>query len=344
VIPSVESKRIYFITESEEQQMDSVMSFGGYNIQCEPSEISMHYSWHCVDCPVRNSRGNAQCTVCGHRPGALAPPYGPYLAITNEEQEITGQPLQPSSSIVSSSDGESGDGNTPSPPNQMSAYTVRINLPMYKSMEVICGYLRRRAEEVELFRGDAPPDIVGLVAMFFPFTVFSWAENRSIVTSTMGESSKCRRRPEAFGQWQNCFALSSVGCSDIDITRRFQWRLFTARYVSGSKVIIGFIEENASFSQRLFVSGSHFAEFNGGYGVCSDGSMLCDGGSSSASDMNVELQWVDMRGERKCYFFLNGRKVFELPPDQQYKLAVAIHGDIEVICSQFEEIYEFHGE
>jgi len=317
-------------------------SLGGCIIQCEPSEISMYYSWNCVDCPVRNSRGNAQCTVCGHRPGALSPPYRP--TTNNEDQEMTVQPLQPSSSIASSSDGGSGNGPTPSPSNQMVRYSVRSHLPIYKDMEVIHGYLRRTAEDIKLFRGDAPPEIVDLVAMFFPFTVFNWTENRGVVTSTMGESSKCRPRPGALGQWQNCFASSSVWCADIDITRRFRWRLFSSRYVSGSKVKVGVIEENASSSPTIFGSGSDFTEFPGGHGVCSDESILSDGGTLSASDMTVELQWVHMMGERKCYFFLNGHEVCELPPNQRYKLAVAMHGNIDVICSEYEEIEEYHGE
>lgn len=268
--------------------------------------IAAQYSWNCVDCPMRNSKGTCSCAACGHVPGARAPPY---IAASEPES------LLPAPSV-----------------NRVMSLTPRPE-PMINSI-VVSGYLRQCTRAL----GDQcqiPDALEGLVHQFSA-NFFRWDNGHDFECRMVGDRAICQRRDRfiASDVWRNCFALFSVGygCTIV----RYRWTLLCQ---FGEKVIIGFMETNASSDCML----TNFAEYPNGYGVCSDGRRIAEGHTLYSEDsgfdlekVQVDLQWVfTSRGGWKCQFLVNQRKAFELEPDRQYRLAVAVSDGTEVWCTDF---------
>merc|ERR1719295_837456 len=156
---------------------------GNGRLHAPEGTIAAQYSWNCVDCPMRNSKGTGSCAACGHVPGAPAPPYD----AASEPESIP-----PAPSV-----------------NRVKSLTPRSE-PTINSI-VVSGYLRQCTRAL----GDQtqiPDALVGLVH-HFSANFFRWDNGHDFVCRMVGDRAICQRRDRfiASDVWRNCFALFSVG-------------------------------------------------------------------------------------------------------------------------------------
>jgi len=167
-----------------------------------------------------------------------------------------------------------------------------------------------------------PQELISLVAecllTFFEFE--SQTQNGHGSDMDVNDRTICRRDQFiAADTWRNYFGNILLGYNHF--LRKFQWKL---RCEGQGAAIIGFVEKDGA-SRWM---GNHFAFYDDGYGVSVD---------AYGSNVTVELQWLKTGKGLKCEFLLNGEKAFELPPNKQYKLAVALGAKVQITCVEYEE-------